>query len=86
MCPSKIDNELNRLTYSALGLAPQEICPVNDLARVRIELDEGKIGAAAIDPPEESELMFYADALASELDAFLGDPERSHAVRILHDG
>jgi hypothetical protein len=85
MNPSAVDSKLNQLTYSALGLTPQEICLVADLARVRIELDEGKLGAAAVDSPVESELLFYAHVLAGELDAFLGDPERTHAVRILHD-
>ncbi|MHC5537660.1 HsdM family class I SAM-dependent methyltransferase, partial [Singulisphaera rosea] len=86
MSPSEIDEKLNMLTYFALGLTHQEISLVADLARVRIELDEGKLGAAAVDRPEEPELIFYAHALASELDTFLGDPERTHAVRILHDG
>ncbi len=86
MSPSEIDSKLNQLTYSALGLTPQEICLVADLARVRIELDEGKLDPAAVGCPEETELRFYAHALAGELDAFLGDPDRTHAVRILHDG
>jgi SAM-dependent methyltransferase len=86
MSPSEIDSKLNQLTYSALSLTAQEICLVADLARVRIELDEGKLGAAAVDPPREPELLSYALALAGELDSFLGDPNRMHAVRILHDG
>jgi hypothetical protein len=86
MSPSAVDSKLNQLTYSALGLTRQEICLVADLARVRIELDEGKLSAAAVQPPKEPELFFYAHALAGELDAFLGDPDRTHAVRILHDG
>ena len=60
--PSVIDSKLNHLTYSALGLTDQEICLVVDLARVRIELDEGKLGADAVDAPQETELFFYAIA------------------------
>ena len=56
--PSVIDSKLNHLTYSALGLTDQEICLVVDLARVRIELDEGKLGADAVDAPQETELFF----------------------------
>ena len=83
---TEVNDELNRLTYSALGLTPQEICLVKDLVKVRIELDEGKLEAAAVNAPEESELLSYAYTLRSELDAFLGDPDRTHAVRIVHDG
>ncbi len=63
MSPSAIDSKLNLLTYSAPGSRCQEICLVADLARVRIELDEGKLSqVAAVQPPKEPELFFYAGA------------------------
>jgi len=81
-----VDRELNEMTYAALALSKQERWLVEDLARVRIELDEGRIGAAAISSPDVAELEKYADSLSRELDAFLDAEGKHHEVRVVHDG
>ena len=85
--PSEIDSKLNLLTYSALGFTQQEICLVADLARVRIKLDEGKLGSAAVDPPQRTRSGSLHCKLARRRAGLLPRrPDRTHAVRILHDG
>jgi hypothetical protein len=84
--PEEIDRELNEMTYAALGLSDAERWLVEDLAHVRIELDEGKLGAPAVDPPKEPEIKAYAQALCAELDSFLGAEEKQHEVRVEYDG
>jgi methylase of polypeptide subunit release factors len=83
--PEEVDRELNEMTYAALGLSEQERWLIEDLARVRIELDEGKLGTAAVMPPKVSELEEYANALCSELDAFLDVEAKRHEVRVVYD-
>jgi len=86
MSPEEVDRELNEMTYSALGLSDQERWLVEDLARVRIELDEGKLGVAAVRRPERSELEAYATSLSTELDTFLDVEGKRHEVRVVRDG
>ncbi|MFI5459872.1 MAG: class I SAM-dependent DNA methyltransferase [Isosphaerales bacterium] len=81
-----VDRELNEMTYAALALSKQERWLVEDLTRVRIELDEGKLGAAAVSPPKVAELEEYAESLSRELDAFLDVEGKYHEVRVVHDG
>jgi methylase of polypeptide subunit release factors len=81
----KVDRELNEMTYAALGLSEQERWLIEDLAWVRIELDEGKLGAAAVRPPTALELEEYAKALRGELDAFLDVEAKHHEVRVVYD-
>jgi hypothetical protein len=81
----EVDRELNEMTYAALGLLQQERWLVEDLVRVRIELDEGKLGAAAIGRPYPSEMEAYARSLSGELDAFLDVESKRHEVQVVHD-
>jgi hypothetical protein len=78
--------ELNTLAYDSLGLDARERTLVHDLVHVKLALNDGKIGAAAVRKPELAELYAYAVRLQSELDGFIGDilPER-HQVRVVHD-
>ena len=46
--------ELNNLVYEALGLAPHERALVRDMVRIRLELNDGKLGKTAVDPPTKS--------------------------------
>jgi hypothetical protein len=84
--PEEVDRELNEMTYGALGLSQQEQWLIEDLARVRIELDEGKLGAEAVNPPKLRELEEYASLFCEELDAFLDAEAKQHEVRVVYDG
>ncbi len=81
----EVDRELNEMTYASLGLSEQERWLIEDLARVRIELDEGKLGTAAVSSPTAPELEEYANALCGELDAFLDVEAKRHEVRVVYD-
>lgn len=78
--------ELNSTVYEALGLEARERAVVEDLVRVRLELNDGKLGAAAVDAPKTNLLKRYAKRLKAELDGFVGDtlPKR-HDVDVIHD-
>jgi methylase of polypeptide subunit release factors len=77
--------ELNDRTFSILKLKRSERWLVEDLVRVRLPLDEGKLGREAVDPPKVKELEKYAATLESELDSFLEDDAR-HEARVVYDG
>ncbi len=78
--------ELNEMTSAALGLDRRERALVHDLVRVRLELNDGKLGRAAIRPPERGEARKYAQCLKRELDVFVGTSlPRKHAVSVIHD-
>ncbi len=78
--------ELNRMTYRALGLGSRERALVHDLVQVRLELNDGKLGKAAVRPPKREELRRYARRLARELDAFVGRSlGKNHTVAVIYD-
>jgi hypothetical protein len=79
-------HELNTLASDSLGLDARERALVHDLVHVKLALNDGKIGAAAVRKPASAELYAYAVRLQSELDGFIGDalPKR-HQVRVVHD-
>jgi hypothetical protein len=79
-------DELNALVYDTLGIKPRERALIEDLVRVRLELDDGKIGKRAVGAPEEDHLRRYAKRLKSDLDSFLEDrlPKR-HRVEVIFD-
>jgi len=78
--------QANEAVSDALGLKPRERAIVNDLVNVRLELNDGKLGANAVGPPTADHLRAYADRLQTELDTFVGDalPKR-HNVEVLND-
>lgn len=79
--------ELNTLVYETFRMSRLERVLVEDLVRVRRELDDGRLGQTAVRPPSEPELERYGRRLKSELDAFIiGALEKRHEVAIIHDG
>jgi hypothetical protein len=76
--------ELNRLVSGALGLDETERALVHDLVHIRLALNDGKIGSAAMRNADTAELQTYAEWLQRELDANSGDSH--HSVTVLHDG
>lgn len=78
--------KLNGLVYDALGIGGRERCIVDDFIRVRLSLNDGQLGEAAIRAATETELRVYGDTLRTELDAFV-QPDRGagHRTTIVHD-
>ncbi len=78
--------QLNDMVSAILGLSERERALISDFVNVRLELNDGKVGPAAVRKPEAWELKTYAERLQQELDAFLGeDSDHHHSVSILHD-
>jgi hypothetical protein len=78
--------ELNELVYDALQLTSQDRALIRDLVHVRLELIDGKLGDAAVKPPEKGQLELYAQRLKTELDSFSdGILRESHQVRLIFD-
>jgi hypothetical protein len=79
--------ELNRKVSEALGLTDREQALIRSLVHVRIHLNDGNIGEAAIRPPGDDDLKAYCEALKQDLDGFLGlTPRRGHGIAILNVG
>ena len=76
--------KLNALVYAKLGLDEIEQALVHDLVHVRMALDDGSIGRAAMRAVGPEELRIYSEWLQRELDAESGDGTR-HSVTVLHD-
>ncbi len=76
--------ELNRLVFDALGTDKADRALVEDLVHVRLALNDGKIGRAAMKQAGKKELKIYAEWLQRELSAASGDDGR-HSVTVLHD-
>ena len=76
--------ELNRRVSDALGLDEADRALVHDLVHVRLALNDGKIGQAAMRAADADELQTYAEWLQRELDAN-GDGNARHSVTVLHD-
>jgi hypothetical protein len=79
-------DDLNEMTYSALGLTSRERALVHDLVRVRLELNDGKLGKAAVRPPQHEEIRKYARRLKRELDGFVGSfLGKKHRLGVVYD-
>ena len=77
-------HELNGLVFDVLGLAEHERILVNDFVAVRLALNDGKVGKAAIRHTTESETQKYAERLRRELNGFLeGISARHHLVDVV---
>lgn len=74
--------ELNRRVFDALGLDEGERVLVEDLVRIRVALNDGKIGQEAMKPALKKELQTYAEWLQREFEGQSGEP---HSVTVLHD-
>jgi hypothetical protein len=79
-------SELNELVFDSLQFGERERALVNDLVHVRLELNDGKLGDAAVHPPSRKVINAYAKRLKKELDAYVGRvAEKKHAVDVIHD-
>lgn len=76
--------ELNRLVSEALGLDETDRALVEDLVHVRLALNDGKVGRAAMRPASKKELQTYAEWFQCELDAASEDGH-SYSVTVLHN-
>jgi hypothetical protein len=75
--------ELNRRVSDALGLDEGDCALVEDLVRIRVALNDGKIGQDAMNSVSRKELQTYAEWLQREFD---GQADRAqHSVTVLHD-
>ena len=78
--------ELNRLVADCLGLRDRERALIEDLVHVRLELNDGKLGPAAVSPPDKDQMRGYAERLKADLDTFIeGELARRHQVAIIFD-
>jgi N-6 DNA Methylase len=78
--------ELNEMTSCALGLDSCERVLLHDLVKIRLELNDGKIGQVAVRPPDNTEVRRYAKRLKQQLDAFVGSSLRKkHEVDVVYD-
>lgn len=76
--------ELNERVALALGLTPREQGLIRSLVDSRIELNDGKVGQAAVRPPDDPDLEAYCQALKEDLDGFLGvTPAKGHDLSVL---
>ncbi len=81
-----LHDELNALVFEALGATDRDRALVEDLVRIRLELDDGKLGQVAVGPPKATDLRRYAKRLKRELDEFIGDQlSKRHDVDVIHD-
>ncbi|MEJ7590803.1 MAG: N-6 DNA methylase, partial [Planctomycetaceae bacterium] len=78
--------ELNDLVSDSLGLTQRDRALVCDLVNIRLELNDGKVGRPAVEPPKVADLKRYAKRLQTELDEFIGtNSEHRHSVEIIYD-
>jgi hypothetical protein len=76
--------ELNRRVSDALGLDEAERALVHDFIHVRLALNDGKIGSAAMRNADTSELQTYAEWFQRELNAN-ADGGTRYSVTVLYD-
>lgn len=76
--------ELNRFVSDALGLDEVDRALIEDLVGVRLALNDGKIGWAAMKAASKNELKSYAEWFQCELDAASADETR-HSITVVHD-
>jgi hypothetical protein len=79
--------ELNDLTFEGLKLSSRARAAVEDLVRVRLGLNQGKIEQSAVRQPPKEELEVYAQTLRDELDDFISQSSSTrHRIDILVGG
>ncbi len=80
-------SELNSLVNESLGLSQKERALVHDLVRVKLALNDGRLGQEAIGKPNQAEMRSYGSYLRRELDDYIrGEFSGKHDVQIVHDG
>lgn len=77
--------ELNELVSNVLGLDEADRALVEDLVRVRLALNDGKVGQAAMRKAGKDELRTYAEWFQREMDATSIDDGTRHSVTVLYD-
>ncbi len=78
--------ELNRLVADVLGLSDREQALIDDLVHVRLELNDGKLGPAAVSAPSVAQMRRYAKRLKTDLDTFIeGELSARHQVAVVYD-
>ena len=78
--------ELNDLVAEILGLTQRDRALVSDFVKIRLELNDGKVGRPAVERPKVGDLKAYAKRLQTELDEFVGvNSDHRHALEIIHD-
>jgi N-6 DNA methylase len=84
---SSFVDELNELTFDALKFSSRARAAVEDLVRVRLGLNQGKIEESAVGRPPNDELEAYARTLRDELDHFIRQSSSTrHRIDILVGG
>jgi len=79
-------DELNQLVSNALALDERERVLVHDLVKVRLELNDGRLGLPAVGPPERDQMEVYGNRLARELNTFVGDMlAKRYQVAVVYD-
>jgi len=79
-------HELNQMVFDSLGFNDRERALVNDLVHVRLELNDGKLGAPAVRKPEQQTIREYGRRLKEELDGFLGVAvNERHKIDVVFD-
>jgi len=82
----KTMNRMNEFVYDSLGLSVREREVIQDMVRVRLNLDDGKLGEAAVGKPTASELRKYGTSLRDELDDYIsGEGIGVHGIEIIHE-
>lgn len=76
--------ELNELTFEGLRLSSRAQAAVEDLVRVRLGLNQGKIEQSAVGLPPNEEFAAYGRTLRDELDHFISQSSSArHQIDIL---
>ena len=84
---SSFVDELNELTFDTLKLSSRSRAAIEDLVRVRLGLNQGKIEESAVRQPSNNELEAYARTLKDELDRFVSQSSSTrHRIDILIGG
>lgn len=84
---SSFVDELNELTFNSLKLSSRGRAAVQDLVRIRLGLNQGKMEQSAVARPLNSELEAYGRTLEGELDHFVSHSSSArHCVDILVGG
>jgi len=83
---NRLLTELNELVEDSLHLDGAESAMIRDLVEVRLALNDGKTGSAAVRVPRKNEIESYAKRLQAELDDFVaGELPKRHNVSVVHD-
>ncbi len=77
---------MNNKFYGVLGVSKKQRWLIEDMLRVRIKLNDGKIAKEAVEPASKKEITDFASIFQEELDLFLDHTgKRSvHKVKVLY--